>query len=130
MGTGVWGSACERVASYFSKQYRVKKILTEWCAVSKKGGILLANLLQGSRSTFSCVRFPSFFAFQDGMWDTQFSALLSSPTVSARILLVNLLQRSRSTFSWGSFLSFFAFKEGMLDTPISALGGWATVTHR
>jgi hypothetical protein len=44
--------------------------------------ILLAHLLQGSRSTFACVRFPSFFAFQDGMWDTQFSALLSSPTVT------------------------------------------------
>src|SRR4029453_1143679 len=40
--------------------------------------------LQSSSSTFACVRFPSFFACQDGMWDTQFSALLSSPTVSAR----------------------------------------------
>src|SRR2546426_6865494 len=40
--------------------------------------------LQSSRSTFSCVNFPSFFAFQEGMWDTQISALLSSPTVSAR----------------------------------------------
>jgi hypothetical protein len=33
--------------------------------------ILLANLLQRSRSTFSCVSFPSFFAFKEGMWDTQ-----------------------------------------------------------
>ena len=39
---------------------------------------------QGSSSTFSCVSFPSVFAFQDGMWDTQISALLSSPTVSLR----------------------------------------------
>jgi hypothetical protein len=38
--------------------------------------------LQSSSSTFSCVSFPSFFAFQEGMWDTQISALLSSPTVS------------------------------------------------
>src|SRR4030095_17055358 len=97
---------------------------------AKTARILLANLLQCSRSTFACVRFPSVFAFQDGMWDTQFSALLSSPTVSARILLVNLLQSSRSTFSCESFLSFFAFNEGMLDTQISALGGWPTVSAR
>ena len=50
--------------------------------VSKNGGILLANLLQGSSSTFSRVSFPSPFAFQEGMWDTHISALLSSPTVS------------------------------------------------
>jgi hypothetical protein len=42
----------------------------------------LANLFQSSRSTFSCASFPSFFAFKEGMWDTQISALLSSPTVS------------------------------------------------
>jgi hypothetical protein len=52
--------------------------------VSKNHPILLANLLQGSRSTFSCASYPSFFAFQEGMWDTQISALLNSPTVSAR----------------------------------------------
>src|SRR5438105_14884617 len=46
--------------------------------------ILLANQLQSSGSTFSCVSFPSFFAFQEGMWDTQISALPSSPTVSGR----------------------------------------------
>jgi len=54
--------------------------------VSKKGGILLANLFQGSRSTFSQGSFPSFFAFEEGMWDIHISALLSSPTVSARLL--------------------------------------------
>src|SRR2546421_12883975 len=36
--------------------------------------ILLANLFQSSRSTFSCVSFPSVFAFQDDMWDTHISA--------------------------------------------------------
>ena len=35
------------------------------------GGILLANLHQSSRSTFSWESFPSFFAFQEGMLDTQ-----------------------------------------------------------
>src|SRR5215510_4358671 len=38
--------------------------------------------LQSSRSTFSCGSFPSFFAFKEGMWEPQISALLSSPTVS------------------------------------------------
>jgi hypothetical protein len=44
--------------------------------------LLLANLLQGSRSTFSYASFPRFFAFKEGIWDTPISALLSSPTVS------------------------------------------------
>jgi hypothetical protein len=50
----------------------------------------LANLLQGSRSTFACACFPRFLAFKEGMWDTQISALLSSPTVSARLYLLYL----------------------------------------
>src|SRR5215831_21350474 len=49
--------------------------------VSKNVRILLANLLQGSRSTFSCVNFPGVSAFQEGMWDTHMSALPGSPTV-------------------------------------------------
>src|SRR5262249_8524072 len=44
-------------------------------AVAKNGGILLVNLLQSSRSTFSCEGFLSFFAFNEGMLDTQISAL-------------------------------------------------------
>src|SRR5262245_44429992 len=48
--------------------------------------ILLANLLQGSRSTFSRICFPRFFAFQAGMWDAPISALLNSPTVTARFV--------------------------------------------
>ena len=50
--------------------------------VAKKGGILLANLFQGSSSTFSGARFPAFLAFKEGMWDTHIAALLGSPTVS------------------------------------------------
>src|SRR5256884_9813479 len=42
--------------------------------ISKNARILLANLFQSSRSTFSCVSFPSVFAFQDDMWDTHISA--------------------------------------------------------
>jgi hypothetical protein len=56
-------------------------VLGEQAIVSKKGGILLANLFQGSRSTLSCIKFPSVFAFQAGMWGTLISALLNSPTV-------------------------------------------------
>ena len=50
------------------------------------GRILLANLLQSSRSTFSRGSFLSFLAFKEGMWDTQISALGGSPTVSGRYL--------------------------------------------
>src|SRR5262249_52232059 len=50
--------------------------------VSKNGGILLANVLQSSSRTFSCVSFPSVFAFKEGIWDTPISALGGSPTVS------------------------------------------------
>ena len=44
--------------------------------------ILLANLLQSSRSTFSWESFPSFFVFKEGMHDTQILALGGWPTVS------------------------------------------------
>ena len=47
---------------------------------------MIISLFQGSRSTFSCVSFPRFFAFQAGMWGTPISALLNSPTVSARLV--------------------------------------------
>jgi hypothetical protein len=57
------------------------------------GRLLLANLLQSSSRTFSCVSFPSFFAFQKGIWDTQISALLSSPTVSLPFLRHILLSQ-------------------------------------
>src|SRR5262249_41667232 len=56
--------------------------------------ILLANPLQSSSSTFSWGSFLGFFAFKEGVWDTQIAALLSSPTVSLRIpnrLLVYVL---------------------------------------
>src|SRR4030095_3652818 len=49
--------------------------------------LLLANPLQSSRSTFSRESFPSFFAFKEGMWDTQISALLSSPTVAHELAI-------------------------------------------
>jgi hypothetical protein len=58
------------------------KEITSRHTVGLTRGILLANPLQSSRSTFSRESFPSFFAFKEGMWDTQISALLSSPTVS------------------------------------------------
>ena len=53
-------------------------------APQKNARILLANLLQRSRSTFSWGSFLSFFAFQEGMLDTQTLALGGWPTVSAR----------------------------------------------
>src|SRR2546426_11183468 len=56
------------------------------CPVSQNHPILLANLLQRSRTAFSRVSFSSFFAFKEGMYDTQIAALLSSPTVSQGFL--------------------------------------------
>src|SRR4029450_13074590 len=38
-------------------------------------------------TSFSCVSLSSFFAFKEGMHDTQTSALRSSPTVSGRFFL-------------------------------------------
>ena len=52
--------------------------------IPENARILLANLHQSSRSTFSWESFPSFFAFQEGMLDTQILALGGWPTVSAR----------------------------------------------
>ena len=52
----------------------------------KNARILLVNLHQSSRSTFSWESFPSFFAFQEGMLDTQILALGGWPTVSARFV--------------------------------------------
>jgi hypothetical protein len=40
---GVRCSACERAVSYYSREYRVKKIIAGWRGVSQKGRILLAN---------------------------------------------------------------------------------------
>jgi hypothetical protein len=54
--------------------------------VRENDPILLANLLQRSRSTFSWGSFPSFLAFKAGMLDTQISAPGGWPTVSPRFL--------------------------------------------
>jgi hypothetical protein len=54
--------------------------------VSSTDRILLANLLQRSRSTFSWGSFLIFFAFKEGILDTQISVLGGWPTVSDRLL--------------------------------------------
>jgi hypothetical protein len=48
--------------------------------------ILLANLLQSSKSTFSWENFLGFFAFPEGMLGTPISALEGWPTVSLRLM--------------------------------------------
>jgi len=55
-------------------------------APQKNARILLVNLLQSSRSTFSWGGFLRFFVFFEGMLDTQISAPGGWPTVSARYL--------------------------------------------
>jgi hypothetical protein len=70
-----------------------------WLPDKKNGQILLANLRQSSRSTFSCGSFPSFFAFQEGIWDSQISALLGSPTVSGHFLgAIRMAEHGRSVW--------------------------------
>jgi hypothetical protein len=49
------------------------------------GRILLANLLQRSKRTFSWGSFLNFFAFKEGMLGTPISLLGGSPTVSGRL---------------------------------------------
>ena len=49
------------------------------------GRILLANLLQSSRSTLSRGSFLSFLAFKEGMLSTLISVLGGWPTVSGRL---------------------------------------------
>src|SRR5262249_54863384 len=58
--------------------------LTPLTSCADHGRILLVNLLQRSRRTFSWESFLSFFAFKEGMVDTQISALGDWPTVSGR----------------------------------------------
>ena len=48
-------------------------VVVQMIRCTNNGRILLANLLQSSRSTFSWGSFPSFFAFQEGMVDTLIS---------------------------------------------------------
>jgi hypothetical protein len=59
-----------------------------WCNVhmcAKTVRILLVNLLQSSRSTFSRGNLLSFFAFKEGMLGTPSSVLGGWPTVSVSI---------------------------------------------
>jgi hypothetical protein len=72
---------------YGAHSLALRNEIRTWCcveksAVTKNEGILLPNLLQSSRSTFSWESFLSFFGFKEGMWDTQISALGGWPTVS------------------------------------------------
>ena len=57
-----------------------------WCVekgtISKNHPILLANLLQSSRRTFSWGSFLSFFAFKEGMLSTPISVRRGWPTVT------------------------------------------------
>ena len=64
--------------------------------VSKNIPILLANLLQRSRSTFSWGSFLSFFAFKEGMLGTLFAVLGGWPTVS--IPFTRLIDKSVTYF--------------------------------
>jgi len=63
-----------RAADVSSFCIRADGVVGQMIYCTDNGGILLVNLLQRSRSTFSWDSFLSFFAFKEGMWDTQISA--------------------------------------------------------
>src|SRR5262249_3051563 len=67
-----WRGSSENPA-FFSRCTKESNV--DPAEVSKKGGILLVNLLQSSRSTFSRGSFLSFFAFKEGMLGTAISVL-------------------------------------------------------
>src|SRR5215470_3407276 len=76
----------------------LRETFSSYIPVSENPRILLANLFQSSRSTLSCVSFPRVFAFQAGMWDTQISALLNSPTVAHESGLSTAYENSSAIF--------------------------------
>jgi hypothetical protein len=86
--------------------------------VSKKGGILLANLLQSSKSTFSWGNFLSFFAFKEGMSSTPISVLGGCPTVTHESGLSTAYENSLAIFRRvsGGFLSYETPKSDVLTT--------------
>ena len=56
------------------------------CICRKNEKILLANLLQSSRSTFSRGSLLSFSTFKEGMWSTPISVLEGCSTVSEQLV--------------------------------------------
>jgi hypothetical protein len=64
------------------KPKQASRNLTQEIEVAKIGPILLVNLLQSSKSTFSWGNFLSFFACKEGMLSTPISVLGGWPTVS------------------------------------------------
>jgi hypothetical protein len=76
-----FGRCVFRVESYLPKMQTLTPLKSQ-----KNGRILLVNLLQSSRSTFSRENLLSFFAFKEGMLGTPISVLGGWPTVSDRFL--------------------------------------------
>src|SRR5437867_6076990 len=65
---------------------------------SDNGRILLANLLQSSKSTFSRGSFLSFFAFKEGMLGTPISVFGGWPTVTHESGLSTAYENSGTIF--------------------------------
>jgi hypothetical protein len=76
----------ENIFQYGVVQRCCKEVPLRGSVVSQNARILLVNLLQSSRSTFSRGNLLSFFAFKEGMLGTLISVLGGWPTVSARFL--------------------------------------------
>ena len=78
------GRAYLRAADVSSFCTPADGVVVQMIYCTDNGRILLANLLQRSRSTFSRGSFLSFFAFKEGMLGTPISVLGGWPTVSGR----------------------------------------------
>src|SRR5262249_23703976 len=85
--------SCQRDMIPDKRQPDILPYLISTYGVTQTLRILLANLLQSSRSTFSYGSVLNFFAFNEGMLDTQISALGGWPTVSLRFVRLQRDQR-------------------------------------
>src|SRR5262249_44646064 len=79
--------------------------------------------------TFSCVSFPSVFAFKEGMWDTPISALGGSPTVTHDPRLSTAYENSPAIFSRvsGGFVRHH-HKACAVGCPRHCNVGWSLLT--
>ena len=84
-GAGAQVGAEQRLAAdCLQRRSRFQARLSTSAEIVKNRPDTVGQPLQSSRSTFSWGSFLSFFAFQEGMLDTQISAPGGWPTVSAR----------------------------------------------
>ena len=81
-----WGRGYLRAADVSSFCTLANEVVGQMSYCTDNGRIVLPNLLQRSRSTFSRGKLLSFFAFKEGMLGTLISILGGWATLSGRFL--------------------------------------------